>query len=169
MHAALMPNGRVVFLDKIENYTQVNLTTGGHAYSSECDLVTNEVVSLAVQSNPFCSGGTFLANGTLLSVGGNGPLTWLDPTIRNGFIGLRYLTRSLRHLILMVKTGLRLAIGSTLHAGTHPSKHWRTDPSSSLPAVSMAETPPSRSTTIRRSRSWTQKGSRMAFQSPCLY
>jgi hypothetical protein len=33
MHAALMPNGRVVFLDKIENYTQVNLTTGGYAYS----------------------------------------------------------------------------------------------------------------------------------------
>lgn len=31
MHAALMPNGRVVFLDKIENYTQVNLTTGGYA------------------------------------------------------------------------------------------------------------------------------------------
>jgi hypothetical protein len=94
MHAALMPNGRVVFLDKIENYTQVNLTTGRYAYSSEYDPVTNEVVPLAVQSNPFCSGGTFLANGTLLSVGGNGPLTWLDPTIRNGFKGLRYLTRS---------------------------------------------------------------------------
>jgi hypothetical protein len=94
MHAALMPNGRVVFLDKIENYTQVNLTTGGYAYSSEYDPVTNEAVPLAVQSNPFCSGGTFLANGTLLSVGGNGPLAWLDPTISNGFRGLRYLTRS---------------------------------------------------------------------------
>jgi hypothetical protein len=94
MHAALMPNGCVVFLDKIENYTQVNLTTGGYAYSSEYDPVTNEVVPLADQSNAFCSGGTFLANGTLLSVGGNGPIAWLDPTIRNGFKGLRYLTRS---------------------------------------------------------------------------
>jgi hypothetical protein len=60
----------------------------------EYDPVTSEVVPLVVQSNPFCSGGTFLANGTLLSVGGNGPLAWLDPTIRNGFKGLRYLTRS---------------------------------------------------------------------------
>jgi hypothetical protein len=94
MHAALMPNGRVVFLDKIENYTQVNLTTGGYAYSSEYDPVSSEVVPLAYQSNVFCSGGTFLANGTLLSVGGNGPIAWLDPTIRNGFKGLRYLTRS---------------------------------------------------------------------------
>lgn len=94
MHAALMPNGRVVFLDKIEDYTQLNLTAGGYAYSSEYDPVTNEVVPLAYQSNAFCSGGTFLANGTLLSVGGNGPIAWLDPTIRNGFRGLRYLTRS---------------------------------------------------------------------------
>ena len=94
MHAAPMPNGRVVFLDKIEDYTQVNLTTGGYAYSSEYDPVSNEVVPLAYKSNAFCSGGTFLANGTLLSVGGNGPLAWLDPTIRNGFKGLRYLTRS---------------------------------------------------------------------------
>jgi hypothetical protein len=94
MHAALMPNGLVVFLHKIENYTQVNLTTGGYAYSSEYDPVTNEVVPLAYQSNASCSGGTFLANDTLLSVGGKGPIAWLDPTIRNGFKGLRYLTRS---------------------------------------------------------------------------
>jgi len=93
MHAALMPNGRVVFLDKIENYTQVNLTSGGYAYSSEYDPLTNEVVPLAYRSNAFCSGGAF-ANGTLLSVGGNGPLAWLDPLIGNGFRGLRYLTRS---------------------------------------------------------------------------
>ena len=94
MHATLMPNGRVVFLDKIENYTQVNLTNGSYAYSSEYDPVTNAVVPLTYQSNAFCSGGAFLANGTLLSVGGNAGLAWLDPSIGNGFRGLRYLTRS---------------------------------------------------------------------------
>lgn len=47
MHAALMPNGRVVFLDKIEDYTQLKLDSGYYAYSSEYDPKTNEVVPLA--------------------------------------------------------------------------------------------------------------------------
>lgn len=46
------------------------------------------------QTNPFCSGGTYLANGDVLSVGGNGPLVDLDPTVGDGFNGIRYLTRS---------------------------------------------------------------------------
>lgn len=35
MHAGLMPNGRVVFLDKVEDYTQIKLANGQFAYSAE--------------------------------------------------------------------------------------------------------------------------------------
>ncbi len=94
MHAALMPNGRVVFLDKVEKYTHLTLPNGQLAYSSEYDPATNERVPLAYKTNAFCSGGSFLADGTLVNVGGNGPLTWLDFTVGDGFRGLRYLTRS---------------------------------------------------------------------------
>lgn len=94
MHAALMSNGRVVFLDKIEDYTQLKLADGYYAYSSEYDSVTNQVVPLAYKTNAFCAGGAFLADGTLLSMGGNANLSWLDPTIEDGWRGLRYLTRA---------------------------------------------------------------------------
>ena len=46
MHAGLMPNGRVVFLDKVENYTQIKLSDGQYAYSAEYDPATNKVVGL---------------------------------------------------------------------------------------------------------------------------
>ena len=46
MHAGLMPNGRVVFLDKVENYTQIKLGNGQFAYSAEYDPVANKVVGL---------------------------------------------------------------------------------------------------------------------------
>lgn len=94
MHAALMPNGRVVFLDKVENYTQLKLPDGQLAYSAEYDPVTNSVVGLSYKTNAFCAGGAFLENGTLISVGGNAPLEWLDPTVGDGFRGIRYLMRS---------------------------------------------------------------------------
>lgn len=94
MHAALLPNGRVVFLDKIENNTRIELANGQIAYSAEYDPATNDRVGLAYKTNVFCSGGSFLANGTLINVGGNAPLSWLDPTVGNGFRGIRYLTRS---------------------------------------------------------------------------
>jgi len=94
MHAALLPNGRVVFLDKVENYTQLKLPNGYYAYSAEYDPATNQAVPLAYKTNAFCAGGSFLPNGTLLSVGGNAPLTWLDPTVGNGFQGIRHLTRT---------------------------------------------------------------------------
>lgn len=97
MHAALLPYGRVVFLDKIEDYTRLNLSNGQLAYSSEYDPAT---LGLAYKTNAFCSGGSFLANGTLLNAGGNAPLTWLDPTVGDGFRGLRYLTRSASDLSL---------------------------------------------------------------------
>jgi Chitin recognition protein len=49
MHAALMPNGKVVFLDKIENYTQLQFESGEYAYSSEWDPVSGEVTALAYE------------------------------------------------------------------------------------------------------------------------
>lgn len=47
MHAGLMQNGRVIFLDKVENYTQLKLPNGQFAYSSEYDPATNKVVPLS--------------------------------------------------------------------------------------------------------------------------
>ncbi|KAI9743469.1 MAG: hypothetical protein M1818_002781 [Claussenomyces sp. TS43310] len=94
MHAALLPNGRVVFLDKLENYTQVRLPGGHYAMSAEYNPADNTVVPLAYKTNAFCCGGCFLADGSVVSLGGNAPLAWLDPTIGDGFDAVRYLHRS---------------------------------------------------------------------------
>ena len=51
MHAGLLPNGRVVFLDKVEDYTELNLPGGRFAYSAEYDPDTNTRVALAYMVN----------------------------------------------------------------------------------------------------------------------
>lgn len=94
MHAGLMQNGKVVFLDKVENYTQLKLGNGQYAYSSEYDPVTQKLTPLAYKTNAFCSGGAFLADGRFASLGGNAPLDFIDPTVGNGFRGIRFLSRS---------------------------------------------------------------------------
>ncbi|KAF2000686.1 carbohydrate-binding module family 18 [Amniculicola lignicola CBS 123094] len=94
MHAGLLPNGRVMFLDKVENYTELKLANGQYAYSSEYDPATNKVVPLSYKTNAFCAGGIFLADGQLVSLGGNAPLDFIDPTVGDGFRGIRYLKRS---------------------------------------------------------------------------
>ncbi|MCJ1367405.1 hypothetical protein MMC16_006538 [Acarospora aff. strigata] len=94
MHAGLMPNGRVVFLDKVENYSQIKLADGQFAYSAEYDPATNTAVGLKYKTNAFCSGGAFLPDGRWLSLGGNGPLDFIDPTVGDGFNAIRYLGRS---------------------------------------------------------------------------
>jgi hypothetical protein len=96
MHAGLMPNGRVMFLDKVENYTELTLPNGQLAYASEWDPAnpTNKAVPLAYKTNAFCSGGIFLADGRIVSVGGNAPLDFIDPTVGDGFKGIRFLKRS---------------------------------------------------------------------------
>lgn len=94
MHAALMENGRFVFLDKVENYTQLRLPDGQYAYSSEYDPDTNSAVPLSYVTNAFCSGGCFLPDGRLINIGGNAPLDFIDPTVGDGFTALRYLQRS---------------------------------------------------------------------------
>lgn len=93
MHAALMPNGKVFFLDKVEDRTQVKLANGRWAFSVEYDPQTNTYVPLSMDTNAFCSGGSFLADGRVVSLGGNGPLADLDPTVGDGFDGIRYLSR----------------------------------------------------------------------------
>lgn len=92
MHLGLLTNGKVFFLDKIENYTQVKLGNGQYAYSAEYDPVTFKVTPLSYKTNAFCCGGSFLPDGRVLSVGGNADLNWLDPTVGNGFNALRTLT-----------------------------------------------------------------------------
>lgn len=47
MHAGLMPNGRVIFLDKVENYTKIKLSDGQYAYSVEYDPATNKFTALS--------------------------------------------------------------------------------------------------------------------------
>jgi hypothetical protein len=94
MHAGLLPNGRVVFLDKVENYTNVKLPNGQYAYSTEYDPATNKYTPLAYKTNAFCAGGSFLADGRFISLGGNAPLDFIDPTVGDGFDAIRYLSRS---------------------------------------------------------------------------
>jgi len=94
MHAALLPNGKVVFLDKEENITFATLPNGRPAYSTEYDPSTNTFTSLAYQNNAFCSCGQFLADGQLVSIGGNGAMHWFDPVIGDGRRSIRFLNRS---------------------------------------------------------------------------
>lgn len=94
MHAGLLPNGKVFFLDKVESFTELKLPNGDWAYSSEYDPITNEAVPLSYRTNAFCSGGIPLADGRMMALGGNAPLPWLAPDITDGFEGIRYLSRS---------------------------------------------------------------------------
>ncbi|EXJ78703.1 hypothetical protein A1O1_09105 [Capronia coronata CBS 617.96] len=92
MHAALLPpSGMVVFLDKVENYSELRLPNQRLAYSSLYDPQIRNVSPLAVTTNPFCCGGTFLADGRLVTLGGNAPLPELDPTVGDGFDAIRYI------------------------------------------------------------------------------
>lgn len=97
MAAVLMPNGNVVFLDKVENYTQLTLDNGRYAYSADFNLTTNTPRGLPYTTNAFCTGGAFLADGCVISVGGNGPLSDIDPTVGDGFRAIRYLGQNYQH------------------------------------------------------------------------
>src|SRR5687768_17962511 len=50
------------------------LANGYYAYSSEYDPATQKLTPLAYNTNAFCSGGIFLADGRFTSLGGNAPL-----------------------------------------------------------------------------------------------
>jgi hypothetical protein len=73
MHAAAMLDGKIVFLDKVENYTELRLPNGQLAYSSLYDPELQAMPKpLAYDTNAFCCGGAFLGDGRLVTVGGNG-------------------------------------------------------------------------------------------------
>ena len=92
MHAAMLPpDGKVVFVDKVETLTELRLPNSRFAYSSIYDPATHQATPLSIATNAFCCGGIFLADGTLLTAGGNAPLLWLDPTVQDGFDAIRYL------------------------------------------------------------------------------
>ena len=74
--------------------SELKLANGRFAYSSEWDPATNKLAPLSYKTNAFCSGGIFLADGSFASLGGNGPLDWLDPTVGDGFKGIRFLRRA---------------------------------------------------------------------------
>ena len=91
MHAALVPpEGMVLFLDKIETWTLLKLPNDRFAYSSLYDPIKKTPQPISVATNPFCCGGSFLADGRLVTVGGNGPLPWVDDSIKNGFDAIRW-------------------------------------------------------------------------------
>ena len=91
MHAALIPpSGQVLFLDKVEDSSELRLPNNRWAYSSLFDPETHALTPLSVVTNPFCCGGSFLGDGRLVTVGGNAPLLWLDPTVEDGFDAIRY-------------------------------------------------------------------------------
>lgn len=90
MHAALLSNGKVVFLDKIEDRNKVLQPNGSAAYSCVYDPATKDVKPLSAVTNSFCCAGAFLSDGRLVSLGGNGPLD-LDPNMFDGFDAIRYL------------------------------------------------------------------------------
>jgi len=69
MQLAIISPTHAIIIDKVEHNP---LTISGHpAWAALYDLNTHAVKPLAMQSNSFCAGGTFLGNGTLINVGGN--------------------------------------------------------------------------------------------------
>jgi len=70
MHAVLVSPRKVVFIDKLEE-NALKRPDGAPAISSEYDLDTNEAKPLGIFTNTFCSGGSWLGNGTLVEVGGD--------------------------------------------------------------------------------------------------
>ncbi|KAI0996633.1 hypothetical protein K3495_g11549 [Podosphaera aphanis] len=67
---------------------------GYYAMSSEYDPNSNQPVPLAYSTNAFCSGGAYLADGRVISVGGNAPLDFINPKVTDGFKAIRTLARS---------------------------------------------------------------------------
>ncbi|KAG6910297.1 hypothetical protein DXG01_011694 [Tephrocybe rancida] len=69
MQIAVISTSHALIVDKVEHNP---LTISGHpAWVALYNLHTNALRPLAMQSNSFCAGGTFLSNGTLINVGGN--------------------------------------------------------------------------------------------------
>jgi len=70
MQLAVVSSTHAIIIDKVE-HNPLNISGHG-AWGALYDLNTDEVQPLEMKSNSFCAGGTFLSNGTLLNIGGNG-------------------------------------------------------------------------------------------------
>ncbi|KAH9952088.1 copper radical oxidase [Amylocystis lapponica] len=69
MQLSIISETHAIIVDKVEHNP---LTISGHpAWATLYNLKTHALRPLAMQSNSFCAGGTFLSNGTLINVGGN--------------------------------------------------------------------------------------------------
>lgn len=69
MQLAIISESHAIIIDKVEHNP---LSIDGHpAWATLYNLETHSLTPLAMQSNSFCAGGTFLSNGTLINVGGN--------------------------------------------------------------------------------------------------
>ena len=69
MQITIVSPTHALIFDKVEhNYASVD---GRPAWSVLYDINTDELRPLSLQSNSFCASGSFLSNGTLVSVGGN--------------------------------------------------------------------------------------------------
>ncbi|KZT71270.1 copper radical oxidase [Daedalea quercina L-15889] len=69
MQLSVISESHALIVDKVEHNP---LSIDGHpAWAALYNLKTHTVIPLAVESNSFCAGGTFLSNGTLINVGGN--------------------------------------------------------------------------------------------------
>ncbi|KAJ7775159.1 copper radical oxidase [Mycena metata] len=69
MQLTIISSTHALVVDKVEHNP---LTIDGHpAWAALYDIENHGVMPLAMVSNSFCAGGTFLGNGTLINVGGN--------------------------------------------------------------------------------------------------
>ncbi|KAJ7085804.1 copper radical oxidase [Mycena belliarum] len=69
MQLAVISSTHALVVDKVEHNP---LTIDGHpAWAALYNIDTHAVQPLAMKSNSFCAGGTFLGNGTMIVVGGN--------------------------------------------------------------------------------------------------
>ncbi|KAF9469361.1 copper radical oxidase [Collybia nuda] len=69
MQLAIISSTHALIIDKVEHNP---LSISGHpAWAALYNLHTHAVKPLAMESNSFCAGGTFLGNGTMINVGGN--------------------------------------------------------------------------------------------------
>lgn len=86
MQLAVVSPTQVLLLDRVEHNA---LTINGHiAWSAIYSLTTNTVRPVDLVTDSFCAGGSWISNGTLVSVGGNAVENPVAGDA-NGFQGIR--------------------------------------------------------------------------------
>nr|CAG8539011.1 1514_t:CDS:2 [Entrophospora candida] len=70
MHCVLVRPTKMLIIDKAQKNPEAIYPDESYAYTTEYDLVTNTFRILTLNTNTFCSAGSFLENGTLIETGG---------------------------------------------------------------------------------------------------